>query len=122
MKKNKNVNSTRYYSDLQENSVAKVLNGLKVANSGAGKFSSGDVVIKDASLLLECKTSTSEKKSFSIKREFLEKNKQEALSSRLMNGCLCFDFGPGTDRYYVIDEKMMKFLVEKLKEDYRCFV
>jgi hypothetical protein len=33
-----------------------------------------------------------------------------------------FDFGPNTDRYYVIDEKMMKFLVEKLKEDYRCFV
>lgn len=117
MKKNKNVNSTRYYSDLQENLVAKVLNGLKVANSGAGKFSSGDVVIKDASLLLECKTSTAEKKSFSVKKEFLDKNKQEALSNRLMNGCLCFDFGPGTDRYYVIDEKMMKFLVEKLKED-----
>ena len=120
--KNKNVNSTRYYSDLQENSVAKVLNGLKVANSGAGKFSSGDVVIKDASLLLECKTSTAEKKSFSVKKEFLDKNKQEALSNRLMNGCLCFDFGPSTDRYYVIDEKMMKFLVEKLKEDCRCFV
>ena len=117
MKKNKNVNSTRYYSDLQENSVAKVLNGLKVANSGAGKFSSGDVVVKGASMLVECKTTTTEKKSFSVKRDVLEKTKLEAFSNRLSNTCLCFDFGPNTDRYYVIDENLMKFLIEKLEEE-----
>jgi hypothetical protein len=117
---NKN-NSTRHYSDIQEKEVCRALGAIQQPNSGAGHWRKGDCILKDASLLLECKTSTSEKKSFSIKREFLEKNKQEALSSRLMNGCLCFDFGPGTDRYYVIDEKMMKFLVEKLKEDCGCF-
>jgi hypothetical protein len=114
MKKN---DSTRHYSDIQEKEVCRALGAIQQPNSGAGHWRKGDCILKEASLLLECKTSTSEKKSFSIKREFLEKNKQEALSSRLMNGCLCFDFGPGTDRYYVIDEKMMKFLVEKLKED-----
>ena len=47
----------------------------------------------------------------------LNKNKKEAFSKRLDNGCLCFDFGPGTERYYVIDEKMMKYLVCRLSEE-----
>ena len=119
---NKNKESTRYFSDAQEKAVCKVLGAKQQPNSGAGHWRKGDCVIHDASLLLECKTSTSEKSSYSIKRETLEKTKEEAHSNRLLSSCLCFDFGPSTDRYYVIDEKMMKFLVEKLKEDCRCFV
>lgn len=118
---NKNKESTRYFSDAQEKAVCKVLGAAQQPNSGASKFSAGDCVVEEASLLIECKTSMTEKKSYSIKKEVLDKNKKEAFSKRLDNGCLCFDFGPSTDRYYVIDEKMMKFLVEKLKEDCRCF-
>ena len=115
--KNKNTNSTRYYSDLHETSVAKAVNGERVSNSGAGKFSAGDVVQRQASLLIECKTVMTEKQSVSVKKEWIDKNKEEAFSNRLDNNCLCINFGPGSDNYYVISEKLMKFLVEKLEEE-----
>lgn len=67
--KNKNKNSTRYYSTMQEDYVAKTLKGKLVPNSGAGKFSGGDIVNKEASILVECKTCMKEKDSFSIKKE-----------------------------------------------------
>lgn len=111
-----NKEATRYFSDIHESSVAKALGGTKVANSGAGKFSGGDVVQKDASLLIECKTVMKEKQSVSVKKDWLVKNKEEAFSKRLDNNCLCINFGPGTPNYYVIEEKLMKFLVEKLEE------
>ena len=38
---------------------------------------------------------------------------------RLYNSCISFNFGPETDNYYVISEKLMKFLVEKLQEEYK---
>ena len=56
-------------------------------------------------------------KSISIKREWLEKVKQETFATRNNNSVLCFNFGPGQKNYYVIPEKLMKFLVEKLSEE-----
>ena len=58
----------------------------------------------------------SEKNSFSIKKEWLEKNKKEAKEINLFNSMLCFNFGPDTDNYYVIDEKLAKFLINELIE------
>ena len=113
----KNKESTRYFSDLQEKSVCKALNGTQVSNSGAGKFTKGDVIVKQASLLCECKCQMTEKDSYSVKKEVLIKNKEEAFANRLSNSCLCFNFGPESDNYYVISEKLMKYLVEKLAED-----
>lgn len=112
----KNKNSTRYYSDLHEKSACKALGAIQMPNSGAGKFKKGDCVQKDCSLLIECKTSTSEKSSVSIKKEWIDKNNKEAKDMRLDNSCICFNFGPDTDNYYVISEKLMKYLVESLKE------
>ena len=112
----KNKESTRYYSDLHEKSVCKALNGVQNSNSGAGKFKKGDVVITGASLLCECKCQMKEKESMSIKKEWIEKNNKEAKDMRLDNSCICFNFGPHTDNYYVISEKLMKYLVEQLKE------
>jgi hypothetical protein len=114
---NKNKESTRYYSDAQEKLVCKNLGAKQQPNSGAGKWRKGDCVVEEASILIECKTTMSEKSSYSIKKDVLLKNKEEAFSNRLSSGCLCFDFGPNTDRYYVIDEKNMKFLIEKLIEE-----
>lgn len=37
---------------------------------------------------------------------------------RLDNSCIAFNFGPDQPNYYVINEKLMKFLVEKLEEVY----
>ena len=45
-----NINSTRYYSRRQEDSVAELIDGYVVPNSGAGHFQKGDVINKDISL------------------------------------------------------------------------
>ena len=114
----KNKNSTRYYSNAQEEKVTKMLNAYRQPNSGASLFSAGDVYNKEASILVECKTTTTNKESFSIKKEWLLKNKEEAKSKRLLNSCLAFSFGPDEkETYFIIDEKLMKFLIEKLEEE-----
>lgn len=115
MKENKN--STRYYSDKQEKSVCKALGGTQVSNSGAGLFKKGDVIIESASMLVECKCQMSEKQSYSVKKETLDKLKEETFANRLNNNCLCFNFGPDSDNYYVISEKLMKYLIRKLNKD-----
>ena len=96
--------TTRYYSTMQEDKVAELIGGYRVANSGAGLFNKGDVVQKDASLLVECKTPTSEKDSFSIKKEWILKNKEEAHSKRMFNNAVAFTFGPQQANYFIIDE------------------
>ena len=113
----KNPDATRTFSDVHEKSICKALNGRQNSNSGAGHFAKGDVVVPEASLLIEAKCSMSEKKSVSIKKEWIDKNKQEKFAQRLSNSALCFTFAPDSENYYVIDEKLMKFLVEKLAEE-----
>lgn len=114
--KNRNKDSTRFYSEKQEEHVAKALGGFRTSNSGAGKFSAGDVVIPSASLLVECKTCMSEKDSFSIKKEWWDKNKLEAFEKRLSNRALVFNWGPNTENVYIISEELMKYLITKLEE------
>lgn len=104
--------NTRYYSNRQERKVAKAVGGRKTANSGATNFNKGDVVT--ANWLIECKTCTSEKKSFTIKKDWLDKNKEEAFACRKEYNAVAFDFG-GKDNYYIIDEQTFKLLVEMTK-------
>lgn len=113
----KNTESTRYFSSQQEKAVAELLEGYANSSSGSGMFSKGDVIVKDASLLVECKTCVAPKESFSIKKDWINKNKEEAFAMRLDNHCVAFNFGPDTSNYFVIDEKLMSFLVDKLKEE-----
>lgn len=103
--------STRQASKKQENKVAKLLGGRVQPNSGATDFRKGDVTTKD--MLIECKTSMTEKKSVSIQKEWLEKNQQEAFAMNKRKSALCFDFGDDI-RYYVIDEKTFKEMVEEM--------
>lgn len=105
---------TRYYSKKQENAVAKQVGGKRTANSGATTFQKGDVTSED--WLIECKTSETAKASFSIKREWLEKNKKEAFDTGKMYNALCFDFGNGSNRYYIINEKTFKEVMEILQQ------
>ena len=101
---------TRWYSNRQEKAVAKSVGGRQTSNSGATDFAKGDVTTDK--WLLECKTATSEKQSFSIKREWLRKNKEEAFAMDKEYNDLVFDFGDNGDRYYVIDEKTFKELMK----------
>lgn len=104
---------TRFYSDKQEKAVAKAVGGKQTSNSGATPFSKGDV--RTDNWLIECKTATSTKASFSIKREWLDKNREEAFAMRKDYNALCFDFGDNGNRYYVIDEKTFKEVLQWIK-------
>lgn len=106
---------TRFYSKKQESKVAKELGGKRTSNSGATTFQKGDVTTEH--FLIECKTTTcTEKASFSIKREWLDKNREEAFAMGKPYNALAFDYGDGK-RYYVIDEKLFKQLVNYLSEE-----
>jgi len=108
-----NRNCTRYYSSRQEKKVAKVLEGKTVSNSGAATFVAGDVQTEE--WLVECKTSTTAKASFGIKREWLEKNREEAFAMGKHYNALCFDYGNGGQRYYIVDEKTFLKMKEALE-------
>ena len=110
---NYNKNSTRYYSSRQEKSVADKLGGKVTANSGAAKFSGGDVRLEN--WLIECKTKTTQSNQISIKKEWLEKIKEEAYEHRKDNCALCFNFGLNTENYYIISEQLMKWLVDNIQ-------
>lgn len=108
-----NKKATRYYSSRQEKAVAKALNGKVVANSGAPAFVAGDV--STDSWLIECKTCTTQKKSFSIKQEWLDKNKEEAFAMNKEYNTLAFDFGTGNN-YYIVDERTFIKMKNALEE------
>ena len=64
--------NTRKFSTEQEKYVAKLLNGSVQPSSGSTPFAKGDVITDD--WLIECKTTTKPKSSFSIKKEWIDKN------------------------------------------------
>ena len=106
---------TRFYSSRQEKKVAKAVGGKQVSNSGATAFNKGDVTSDN--FLIECKTCVEDKKSFSIKKDWLEKNKEEAFEMGKDYSALAFNFGPGSENYYVIDERLFKILKEAVDND-----
>lgn len=106
---------TRYYSKKQEDAVAKKFGGTRVKNSGATRFEKGDVSLDR--MLLECKTKTTASQSISIQKEWLEKQAKEALFMGKPYNALAFNFGPGENNYYIIDEELFEFLVQKLNEE-----
>ena len=110
-----NRKPTRFYSNKQEKQIAKAISGKQVANSGATKFNKGDVTTDN--WLIEAKTCTKEKQSFSIKHEWLIKNKEEAFEMGKEYNALAFNFGPDTQNYYVIDEYTFKQLIELLAKE-----
>lgn len=105
---------TRFYSNRQEKKVATAVKGKKTANSGATPFSKGDVVTE--LFLLECKTKTSPSNSMTVKKEWIEKNAEEAFAMNRPYSAVVLDFGDGTN-YYLIDEKLFKRLNEYLRGD-----
>ena len=106
---------TRYYSKLQEQYVAKQLGGTLSSNSGGALFSAGDVVIPNK-MVIECKTTTKENiKSIPLKMEWLEQNERERLDLMLPYSALALSLDPsGENNVYVINEKLMKKLLEVL--------
>ena len=109
----KTVRPTRFYSNKQEKQIAKAVSGKQVANSGATAFNKGDVTTDK--WLIEAKTCIKEQKVFSIKKEWLEKNKEEAFAMGKDYSALAFNFGPDTKNYYIVDERLFKQIMEVLE-------
>lgn len=93
---------TRYYSNLQESHVSNFLDGRIVPGSGGTKFNGGDVVVDD--ILIECKTTTSDKSSFSIKKQWIDKVTEQSFAQRCSHWAIAFRFSPEGKDYYVLDE------------------
>ena len=106
--------SNRYFSNRQEKAVAKAVGGKKVANSGATVFNKGDVTTNQ--VLIECKTVTKPQKSFAVKREWIEKNQEEAFAMGKHYSAVAIDFGDG-EQFYIINQKMFNKLLHVLEED-----
>lgn len=104
--------NTRKFAKRQEQTLAQLLNAKRQANSGATPFAKGDV--KGTQFLIECKTCVEDKKSFAIKKEWLEKNKEEAFAMGREYAALAFNFGPGQTNYFIVDEKTFKELIGRI--------
>ena len=105
---------TRFYSSKQEKQVAKAIGGKQTANSGATTFSKGDVRTDD--FLIECKTCVKPQKSFTVQKEWFDKNKEEAFAMGKPYSAAVFDFGDG-EQHYIINERLFKTLLKHLEDE-----
>lgn len=107
--------TTRFFSDKQEQYIAKVTGGKVQSNSGGTKFGGGDVHTEK--FLIEAKTPAIERKSFTIMKDWLKKMREQAFEQGKECCALAFTFDPDKqENFYVISE--MEFLEYlKFKED-----
>ena len=108
------VRPTRYYSSKQEKQVAKLLNGKVNANSGAAPFVAGDVVVDN--ILVECKTTTKETNSYTVKKEVLNKIKKEAYQVGKDHAVVAFNFEPNGENYFILNTKFYIELLDLYKQ------
>lgn len=94
--------------------MAKAVGGHKVANSGATTFNKGDVVTDK--FLIECKTCTKEQKTFTIKREWIVKNREEAFAMGKSYSAIAIDFGDG-EQHYIVGQSLFDRLLNALEND-----
>lgn len=104
---------TRYFSKKQEDAVARAIGGRRTPNSGATDFGGKSDVLSDK-FALECKTKTTHSESISIKREWFEKQKQEAMFMGKPYSAIVFNFGPDEENHYIIDEYLFLELLDHL--------
>lgn len=107
--------TTRYFSDKQEKHIAKVTDGKVQINSGGTKFGGGDVHTNK--FLIEAKTPTKEQTSFTIKKEWIIKMREQAYEQGKEESVLAFRFDPNidTDLYVLSQRQFLEYL--KYKED-----
>jgi hypothetical protein len=108
-----NNKSTRHYSNRQEKTISKELKGKQQINSGATPFYKGDV--KTEYFLIEAKTTMTPKTSFSIKKEWIDKIRNEAFATGTKIPVLAFNFEPDGENFYILTGRGM-FMLKTLLE------
>jgi len=101
-----NHKPTRFYSSRQEAYIAKLLGGKMVPGSGSPHFCGGDVTLPD--FLIEAKTTMAPKKSFSIKKDWLDKVEQERKDLQIPYSALAFQFEPDGENFFVLKEQLFR--------------
>lgn len=110
-------NTGKDYSASQENDIARLLGGRVQSNSGGTRFGGGDV--QTAQFFIEAKTPTKDQTSFSVKKEWIEKMREQAFEQGKYHSALAFRFAPDGEDYFVINSKLMLELVKYLeRSDY----
>ena len=111
-------NSKRAKSSQQEKRIAKALGGKQVVGSGSTPFLKGDVVA--GKLFVEAKTKMEPSKGITVKREWLEKAKAQALSTKKEDYTVAISFGEPKE-YYIIEDIFFEDLY-KAREALRALI
>jgi len=100
-------NSTRAKSSQQEKRIAKAMGGKQVIGSGSTPFLKGDVVVDQ--LFIEAKTKMVPSQQITIKKAWIDKAKEQALSTRKRDFAIAVSFGDPKE-YYLIEDTLMEEL------------
>ena len=111
----KNKECTRYFSNKQEEYIANLLNCKRQCGSGSTPFAKGDVIADN--WLFECKTTTKPKTSFSIKKDWIDKNFIERVEMGKPYSAIVYQYEEGGTNYFVLDETTFKKLYERFEDD-----
>ncbi len=95
---------------LQEKEVAKLVNGQVQVASGGTSHGGGDVLTNK--WFFECKTVTTNKDSYSVKKSVLSKLKEQTFEQLKDYGVLAFRFSPEDKDYFVIDSDTFKYMMQ----------
>ena len=96
--------ATRDYSNKQERYIARITGGKIQPNSGGTKFGGGDVHTEK--FLIEAKTPTKEQISFTIKKDWIIKMREQAYEQGKEEAVLAFRFDPNIDNdLYVLSQR-----------------
>lgn len=100
-------NSTRAKSSQQEKRIAKAMGGKQVIGSGSTPFLKGDVVVDQ--LFIEAKTKMVPSQQITVKKEWIDKAKEQALSTRKRDYAVAISFGDPKE-FYIIEDTLMEEL------------
>lgn len=106
-------NKGKDFSASQERDIAQLLGGRVQSNSGGTRFGGGDV--QTSEFFIEAKTTTKEQTSFSIKREWMDKMREQAFEQGKYHCALAFRFAPDGNDYFVINSRLMQELVKYIE-------
>lgn len=112
------IKSTRAKSSQQEKRIAKAIGGRQVVGSGSTPFLKGDVIADK--LFIEAKTKMEPSKSITVKREWIEKAKAQAFSTRKEDFTVAISFGEPKD-YYIVEDTLFEDLY-KSREALRAII
>lgn len=95
---------------LQEKEVAKLVNGQTQVASGGTSHGGGDILTDN--WFFECKTVTSNKDSYSVKKSVIEKMKEQCFEQRKDYCALAFRFSTEGKDYFVVDSDTFEYMMK----------